>query len=49
VPYFNSSTAAEAMKKRGAEVELITVPGGDHSTSINSFFLGTLEFFNSKK
>jgi pimeloyl-ACP methyl ester carboxylesterase len=49
VPYFNSSTAADAMKKRGAEVELITVPGGDHSTSINSFFLGTLEFFNSKK
>jgi pimeloyl-ACP methyl ester carboxylesterase len=49
VPYFNSSTAAEAMKKRGAEVELITVPGGDHSTSINSFFLGTLAFFDSKK
>jgi pimeloyl-ACP methyl ester carboxylesterase len=49
VPYFNSETAADAMKKRGADVELITVKGGDHGTSISNFFLGTLEFFNLKK
>jgi pimeloyl-ACP methyl ester carboxylesterase len=49
VPYINSVTAADAMKKRGADVELVTVPGGDHSTSISNFFLGTLAFFNSKK
>lgn len=49
VPYVNSVTAADAMKKRGADVQLVTVPGGDHSTSISNFFLGTLSFFNSKK
>ena len=49
VPYVNSVTAADAMKKRGADVELVTVPGGDHGTSISNFFLGTLTFFESKK
>ncbi len=49
VPYFNSVTATDAMKKRGAEVELVTVAGGNHTTSISNFFLGTLAFFNSKK
>jgi pimeloyl-ACP methyl ester carboxylesterase len=49
VPYFNSVTAADAMKKRGADVELVTVAGGNHGSSISSFFLGTLEFFNLKK
>jgi pimeloyl-ACP methyl ester carboxylesterase len=49
VPYFNSVTASDAMKKRGADVELITVRGGNHGTSIGNFFLGTLEFFNLKK
>jgi pimeloyl-ACP methyl ester carboxylesterase len=49
VPYFNSVTAADAMKKRGADVELITVAGGNHGSSISNFFLGTLDFFNSKK
>ncbi len=49
VPYFNSVTAADAMKKRGADVEFITVPGGDHNGSVSNFFLGTLAFFESKK
>jgi dipeptidyl aminopeptidase/acylaminoacyl peptidase len=49
VAYFNSTTAADAMKKRGADVELVTVAGGDHDTSISTFFLGTLAFFDSKK
>lgn len=49
VPYFNSVTAADAMKKRGADVELVTVAGGNHGSSISSFFLGTLTFFDSKK
>ncbi len=49
VPYFNSQTALDAMKKKGAEVELKTIVGGDHSTSISDFLLGTLEFFSQKK
>lgn len=48
--YFNSVNAAAAMKKLGAaDVELITVQGGTHSTSITTFLLGTLGFFQDAK
>lgn len=44
--YLNSATAFEAMKNRGAtDVELITVEGGDHATSIFDYLTGTFLFF----
>jgi dienelactone hydrolase len=49
VPFFNSQTAFDAMKKRGADVELKVVPGGDHGTSISDFLLGTLQYFQEKR
>ncbi|SEI49581.1 Alpha/beta hydrolase family protein [Dyadobacter koreensis] len=48
--YFNSVNAVNAMKKLGAaDVELITVPGGTHSSSITTFLAGTLLFFQDSK
>lgn len=45
--YFNSVNAEAAMKKRGAtDVQLITIPGGTHSSSIATFLTGTLSFFS---
>ncbi|AFK04810.1 phospholipase/Carboxylesterase [Emticicia oligotrophica DSM 17448] len=50
VPFFNSQTAYDAMKKRGANnVELIPVQGGDHASSIQTYLLGTLSFFSNIK
>ncbi|WP_028666275.1 alpha/beta hydrolase family protein [Runella zeae] len=49
VPYFNSQTAVDAMKKRGVDVELKTIVGGDHATSISEFLLGSLQFFQEKR
>lgn len=47
--YFNSVNAITAMKKLGAaDVELITIPGGTHSSSIDEFLIGTLTFFTDK-
>jgi pimeloyl-ACP methyl ester carboxylesterase len=48
--YFNSVNAVAAMKKLGAaNVELITVPNGTHSSSITPFLLGTYTFFTETK
>lgn len=48
--YFNSVNAVTAMKKLGApNVELITIPGGTHGSSIDDFLLGTLTFFTTIK
>ena len=48
--YFNSVNAVTAMKKLGApNVELITVAGGTHGSSIDDFLLGTLTFFTTTK
>ncbi len=45
--YFNSSSAYEAMTNKGAtSVELITVPNGDHFSTLQSYFTGTFTFFN---
>jgi fermentation-respiration switch protein FrsA (DUF1100 family) len=50
VPYFNSQTAYDAMRKRGAtNVELKPIAGGNHTSSVFTYFLGTLEFFNDNK
>lgn len=50
VPYFNSQTAVDAMKKRGAtNVELIPIQGGDHGSSVQTYLLGTLSFFSGIK
>lgn len=47
--FFNSKNAFDAMRKRGAtNVDLIEVPGGDHGSTIQTYLLGTLTFFNSK-
>lgn len=45
VPYFNSQTTVDAMKKRGVDVELKTIAGGNHTSSISEFLLGTLQYF----
>ncbi|TLU98727.1 alpha/beta hydrolase family protein [Dyadobacter luticola] len=48
--YFNSKNAYDYMKGAGAaDVQLITVPGGDHPSSIVTFLAGTLTFFTSTK
>ncbi|MBK6978460.1 MAG: phospholipase [Cytophagaceae bacterium] len=50
VPYLNSSTAAAAMKAKGSTaVELITVTGGTHDSSVSTFVLGTMDFFGKYK
>ncbi|MDQ6479015.1 lipase family protein [Dyadobacter sp. LHD-138] len=46
--YFNSVNAVTAMKKLGAaDVELVTVPDGTHSSSITTYLLTTLGFFTT--
>ena len=47
--YFNSVKAYDTMKALGANVELITVPGGNHSSSITNYLIGTLAFFTNTK
>jgi len=37
------------MKALGANVELITIPNGDHASSITSYLVGTLAFFTATK
>ena len=46
--YFNSTSAYEAMIARGVNrVELITVQGGNHSTTLADYLTGTFLFFSS--
>ncbi|KAA6436568.1 phospholipase [Dyadobacter flavalbus] len=47
--YFNSEKAYNTMKALGANVELKTIPNGDHASSITSYLAGTLAFFTSTK
>ena len=50
VPFLNSETANAAMLKKGAtQLELIPIVGGDHSSSITTYFLGTFDLFNKYK
>lgn len=48
VPYFNSASAYQAMLLQGAEnVQLVTVNGGDHVTTLSDYAFGTFVFFQS--
>jgi pimeloyl-ACP methyl ester carboxylesterase len=48
--YFNSVNAEAAMKQQGAaDIQLIPIPGGTHSSSITAYLLGTLSFFQDSK
>ncbi|WP_026994970.1 alpha/beta hydrolase family protein [Flectobacillus major] len=47
--YFNSETAFNAMKAKGGDVTLISLPNKDHFTAIQDYLLGTLTFFGGKK
>lgn len=48
VPYLNSQTAYQAMVAQGTEnIELITTEGGTHETTLESFIMGTFNFFFS--
>ena len=48
VYYFNSLSAYEAMKGNGAgSVELVTIEGGDHFTSVSEYITGTFLYFSS--
>jgi pimeloyl-ACP methyl ester carboxylesterase len=48
VPYFNSVTAYNSMVELGADnIELITIEGGDHYTSVAEYATGTFIFFQS--
>ena len=45
--YFNSASAYEAMYSSGANAELISVQGGNHSGTANDYFAGTYIFFGN--
>ncbi|MCD6200910.1 MAG: prolyl oligopeptidase family serine peptidase [Bacteroidales bacterium] len=48
VPYWNAVNALEDLRQQGAtQVELITVPGGDHGSSVVPSFTGALHWFDS--
>lgn len=50
VPYLNSTTALDAMKKKGSkDVTLSTTDKGTHSSTIQDFFLGTFDLLNTYK
>lgn len=49
VPDFNSKTAYDAMKKRGGNVTFEPIAGGTHSSAIQQYLFGTLNFFGSMK
>ncbi|MFT6203621.1 MAG: pimeloyl-ACP methyl ester carboxylesterase [Spirosomataceae bacterium] len=48
VPFLNSQTTFDAMKKRNApNITLIPVEGGTHSSTLTAYFLGTFQLFSS--
>ncbi|MFT7249307.1 MAG: pimeloyl-ACP methyl ester carboxylesterase [Arcticibacterium sp.] len=50
VPFLNSQTTFDAMKRYGtSDIELISIDGGDHGTSIQTYFLGLLQQFTINK
>lgn len=50
VPYYNSTSAIEAMLRQGTtDIELRTVKGGTHGSSISDFIFGVLELFLTYK
>jgi dipeptidyl aminopeptidase/acylaminoacyl peptidase len=50
VYFFNSQNAFDAMRKRGAmNVNLVPLNGKNHSSAIQDFLLGTIEFFGNNR
>lgn len=47
VPYINSVNATNFFKSKGANVELITIPNGTHSTSVLPSIIGAIEWFEA--
>ena len=48
VSYLNSQNAFDAMRKRGAtNVDLVTIKGGTHGSSILEYIQGTYQFFGT--
>jgi fermentation-respiration switch protein FrsA (DUF1100 family) len=50
VPFLNSETAVAGLKAKGStNISLEKVAGGTHSSTVNAFYLGTLDHFNLNK
>ena len=49
VNYNNSLIALDKLKSGGANIELITIPGGSHSSSVLISYAQALEWFNTLK
>ena len=47
VPYQNSIEARDYFLARGANVELVTIEGGDHATSLMPSIIGAIDWFDS--
>lgn len=47
--YENSVRARDKLKANGADIELVTIPGGSHSSSVFASYGGALTWFNSLK
>lgn len=47
VPYENSLNARDYFRSVGANAELVTIPGGTHSTSVLPAIIGAVEWFES--
>jgi pimeloyl-ACP methyl ester carboxylesterase len=50
VPILNSETTVVNLKAKGStNITFEKIPDGDHSSSVNQYYLGTLDFFNANK
>ena len=49
VGYQNAVIARDSLKANGANIELITIPGGTHSSSVFISYAGALAWFNKSK
>jgi pimeloyl-ACP methyl ester carboxylesterase len=49
VPIINSQSAVNAMKAKGANISLTTVPNGTHTSTILNYFLATIDMFDKYK
>ena len=49
VPYINSSKAFDSFKSKGANVKLMTIPGGTHASSVLPGVIYSLAFFEQYK
>ena len=47
VPYINAIKAVDVFSSRGTNVELTTIFGGTHSTSVTVSMIGAIEWFES--